>query len=93
MLSNFVNREYLSSSVVFILYNLGKIDDAKLYHENGNYKNDNENDNLIFEIDPTTEEAATNAAITYYSLGFILKHDKELEDEFIQWQSYVIAYM
>ena len=55
MLCNFVNREYLSSSVVFILYNLGKIDDAKLYHENGNYKNDNENDNLIFEIDPTTE--------------------------------------
>ncbi len=93
MLCNFVNREYLSSSVVFILYNLGKIDDAKLYHENGNYKNDNENDNLIFEIDPTTEEAATNVAITYYSLGFILKHDKELEDEFIQWQSYVIAYM
>ena len=93
MLCNFVNREYLSSSVVFILYNLGKIDDAKLYHENGNYKNDNENDNLIFEIDPTTEETATNVAITYYSLGFKLKHDKELEDEFIQWQSYVIAYM
>ena len=93
MLCNFVNREYLSSSVVFILYNLGKIDDAKLYHENGNYKNDNENDNLIFEIDPTTEEAARNVAITYDRLGFILKHDKELEDEFIQWQSYVIADM
>ena len=57
MLCNFVNREYLSRTVVFILYNLGKIDDAKLYHENGNYKNYNENDNLIFEIDPTTEEA------------------------------------
>ena len=61
--------------------------------KDGNYKNDNENDNLIFEIDPTTEEAARNVAITYYRLGFILKHDKELEDEFIQWQSYVIAYM
>ena len=44
MLCNFVNREYLSSNMVFILYSLGKIDDAKLYHENGNYKNDNEND-------------------------------------------------
>ena len=33
MLCNFVNREYLSSTMVFILYNLGKIDDAKLYHE------------------------------------------------------------
>ena len=51
------------------------------------------NDNLIFEIDPATEEAARNVAITYYRLGFILKYDKELEDEFIQWQSYVIADM
>jgi hypothetical protein len=76
----------LSSTVVFIFYNLGKIDDVKLYPENGNYKNDHENDNLIFEIDPTTEEAARNVAITYDSLGLILEHDKELEDEFIQWQ-------
>ena len=62
--------------------------------KDGNYKNDNnENDNLIFEIDPATEEAARNVATTYDRLGFILKHDKELEDEFIQWQSYVIADM
>jgi hypothetical protein len=55
--------------------------------------NNNNNDNLIFEIDPATEEAARNVASTYDRLGFILKHDKELEDEFIQWQSYVIADM
>ena len=61
--------------------------------KDGNYKNDNENDYLIFEIDPATEEAARKVAITYDRLGFILKHDKELEDEFIQWQSYVIADM
>ena len=62
--------------------------------KDGNYKNDNnENNNLIFEIDPATEEAARNVATTYDRLGFILKHDKELEDEFIQWQSYVIADM
>jgi hypothetical protein len=53
----------------------------------------NNNENLIFEIDPATEEAARNVASTYDRLGFILKHDKELEDEFIQWQSYVIADM
>lgn len=53
----------------------------------------NNNDSLIFEIDPATEEAARNVASTYDRLGFILKHDKELEDEFIQWQSYVIADM
>jgi hypothetical protein len=40
-----------------------------------------------------TEEAARNVASTYDRLDFILKHDKELEDEFIQWQSYVIADM
>ena len=40
-----------------------------------------------------TEDAARNVASTYDRLGFILKHDKELEDEFIQWQSYVIADM
>jgi hypothetical protein len=49
------------------------------------------NTNLIREIDLETEEAARNVATTYYRLGFILKHDKELEDEFLQWQSYVIA--
>jgi hypothetical protein len=56
-------------------------------------ENNNKNDNLIFEIDPATEEAAKYVASTYDRLGFILKHDKELEDEFIQWQSYVIADM
>ena len=61
--------------------------------KDGNYKNDNEIDNLIFKIDPATEEAARNVATTYDRLGFILKHDNELEDEFIQWQSYVIADM
>ena len=55
--------------------------------------NNNNNNNLIFEIDPATEEAARNVATTYDRLGFILKHDKELEDEFIQWQSYIIADM
>ena len=52
----------------------------------------NGNDNLIFEIDGT-QEAAKNVATTYDRLGFILKHDKELEDEFLQWQSYVISDM
>ena len=56
-------------------------------------ENNNKNDNLIFEIDPATEEAAKYVASTYDRLGFILKYDKELEDEFIQWQSYVIADM
>lgn len=56
-------------------------------------ENNNKNDNLIFEIDPATDEAAKYVASTYDRLGFILKHDKELEDEFIQWQSYVIADM
>lgn len=53
----------------------------------------NGNDNLIFEIDLATEEAAKNVATTYVRLGFILKHVKELEDEFLQWQSYVISDM
>jgi hypothetical protein len=53
----------------------------------------NGNNNLIFELDVATEDAARNVASTYDRLGFILKHDKELEDEFIQWQSYVIADM
>jgi len=51
------------------------------------------NDNLIFEIDLATEEAAKNVTTTYDRLGFILKHVKELEDEFLQWQSYVISDM
>lgn len=53
----------------------------------------NGNDSLIFELDVATVDAARNVASTYDRLGFILKHDKELEDEFIQWQSYVIADM
>ena len=53
----------------------------------------NGNDHLVFELDMATEDAARNVASTYDRLGFILKHDKELEDEFIQWQSYVIADM
>ena len=53
----------------------------------------NGNDNIIFELDVATEDATTNVASTYDRLGFILKHDKELEDEFVQWQSYVIADM
>ena len=56
-------------------------------------KEGNNNDSLIFEIDPATEEAARNVASTYDRLGFTVKHDKELEDEFMQWQSYVIADM
>jgi hypothetical protein len=55
-------------------------------------KEGNGNDSLI-ELDMATEDAARNVASTYDRLGFILKHDKELEDEFIQWQSYVIADM
>src|SRR5918994_1758288 len=55
-------------------------------------KEGNGNDNLI-ELDMATEDAARNVASTYDRLGFILRHDKELEDEFIQWQSYVIADM
>ena len=53
----------------------------------------NGNDNLVFELDVASEDSARNVASTYDRLGFILKHDKELEDEFIQWQSYVIADM
>lgn len=51
------------------------------------------NEKLVFELDVATEDAARNVASNYDRLGFILKHDKELEDEFIQWQSYVIADM
>jgi hypothetical protein len=38
----------------------------------------NGNDNLIFELDMATEEAARNVASTYDRLGFILKHDKRV---------------
>jgi hypothetical protein len=51
------------------------------------------NEKLVFELDVATEDAARNVASNYDRLGFILKHDKELEDEFVQWQSYVIADM
>ena len=53
----------------------------------------NGNEKLILELDVATEDAARNVASNYDRLGFILRHDKELEDEFIQWQSYVIADM
>lgn len=53
----------------------------------------NGNEQLVFDLDVATEDAARNVAANYDRLGFILKHDKELEDEFIQWQSYVIADM
>jgi hypothetical protein len=56
-------------------------------------KEGNGNDKLFLELDVATEEAARNVASNYDRLGFILRHDKELEDEFIQWQSYVIADM
>jgi hypothetical protein len=56
-------------------------------------KEGNANDKLVFELDMATEDAARKVASNYDRLGFILKHDKELEDEFIQWQSYVIADM
>ena len=54
-------------------------------------RDETNNDALISEIDIATEDAARYVATTYDRLGFILKHDKELEDEFINWQSYVIA--
>jgi hypothetical protein len=54
-------------------------------------KDEINNDALISEIDIATEDAARYVATTYDRLGFILKHDKELEDEFINWQSYAIA--
>lgn len=40
-----------------------------------------------------TEDAARNVVSNYHRLGFILRHDKDLEDEIIQCQSYVIADM
>ena len=70
---------------------LNQLKDVSINKNYSNSDNKNENENLIFEIDPATEEAARNVASTYDKLAFILKHDNELEDEFIQWQSYVIA--
>jgi hypothetical protein len=58
--------------------------------------NENENNNynsLALQVDLSTEEAAKNVASTYDRLGFMLKHDEELEEEFIHWQSFVIADM
>ena len=48
---------------------------------------------LITQIDSETEEAARYVATTYDRLGFILKHDKELEEEVLQWHGYVIVDM
>ena len=57
-------------------------------------KEGNENsNNLTLQVDLSTEEAAKNVASTYDRLGFMLKHDEELEEEFIHWQSFVIADM
>ena len=56
-------------------------------------KDETNNDALISEIDIATEDAARYVATIYDRLGFILKHDKELEDEFINWQRYNIADM
>lgn len=61
-------------------------------NENENNKNEN-NNNLTLQVDLSTEEAAKNVASTYDRLGFMLKHDEELEEEFIHWQSFVIADM
>ena len=48
---------------------------------------------LITQIDSETEEAARYVATTYDRLGFILRHDKELEEEVLQWHGYVIVDM
>ena len=56
-------------------------------------ENENNNNNLTLQVDLSTEEAAKNVASTYDRLGFMLKHDEELEEEFIHWQSFVIADM
>jgi len=53
----------------------------------------NNNNNLTLQVDLSTEEAAKNVVSTYDRLGFMLKHDEELEEEFIHWQSFVIADM
>ena len=43
-------------------------------------KEGNGNEKLVFELDMATEDAARNVASNYDRLGFILKHDKELEE-------------
>jgi len=52
-----------------------------------------ENEKLINQLDTETEAAARYVATTYDRLGFILKHDKDLEDEVLRWHGYVIADM
>jgi hypothetical protein len=51
------------------------------------------NTTLISQIDIATEDSARYVATTYDRLGFILKHDDQLEEEFINWQSYIVADM
>lgn len=41
-------------------------------------REENGNDNLVFELDMATEDTARNVASTYDRLGFILKHDKRV---------------
>lgn len=48
---------------------------------------------LVTQIDAETEAAARYVATTYDRLGFILKHDRELEEEVLQWHGYVIIDM
>jgi len=56
-------------------------------------KDGNKNIALISQIDIATEDSARYVATTYDRLGFILKHDNQLELEFINWQSYIVADM
>ena len=48
---------------------------------------------LIPDLDNRTEEAARYVATTYDRLGFILKHDRKLEQEVLEWNADVIADM
>ncbi len=50
-------------------------------------------DATIAKISEKTQEAARYIATTYDRLGFILKHDKSLEDEVLGWNGDVIADM
>ncbi len=47
----------------------------------------------LTHLDSETEAAARYVATTYDRLGFILKHDNDLEDEIIRWHGSVIADM
>lgn len=47
----------------------------------------------IPDVDERTQEAARYVATTYDRLGFILKHDPELEQEILDWNADVIADM